>query len=524
MSLGRRRSVALVALACACSAGTDEGPGGSPTNATTGTTSTSDAPTTSSTTSSATDESSARSSDPTATTDDNGGPVIPCPQVHPGAVYDYDDDGMIDVLVDSPEELAGLAGCTDVFGSLRIRDDAIVDLSPLASLRRVHGAFDLHGDSDWSGHPVGVLSLAGLQSLEYVRDIRITATRLTDLAGLEGLTEIPGDVEISQHWQLESLEALRNLRTVGGALEIHECPALADLDGLRGLEAVGVRLFLGELPISSLHGLEALTEIGSPGGESRLTLYYLGELTALDALAGVEWRPEHEVWIAGAPITDLQLFAGVEALTSLDLTDNWKLTGLAGLESLGVVHDALTLCRNNDLESLDALVGLHSVGSLSIESSAITDLGPLPSLTGIDALRLTRNPALASLSRLVGVTSIGALALEFNPALTGLPELAALAQVDGDLELRSNDGVTSLADLSALTSVGGRLAVVYNAEILQAEAEAWGAAIEVGEGRKIVANKGYDAPLLDPCPWANDGECDAKICAPATDGVDCLSD
>jgi hypothetical protein len=40
--------------------------------------------------------------------------------------------------------------------------------------------------------------------------------------------------------------------------------------------------------------------------------------------------------------------------------------------------------------------------------------------------------------------------------------------------------------------------------------------------RKIVGNKGYDVPPLDPCPWMDDGECDYDICI--DDGWDCLSD
>ncbi len=126
------------------------------------------------------------------------------------------------------------------------------------------------------------------------------------------------------------------------------------------------------------------------------------------------------------------------------------------------------------------------------------------------------------MSGLAGVTNLRSLILEFNPILATLPELTDLTGVDGNLELRTNAAMTDLADLSAVTSVGGRLAVIYNPELLQTDAEAWAEPIEVGGIRKIVANKGYDQPPVDPCPWADDGECDNDVCV--DDGWDCLSD
>jgi hypothetical protein len=129
---------------------------------------------------------------------------------------------------------------------------------------------------------------------------------------------------------------------------------------------------------------------------------------------------------------------------------------------------------------------------------------------------------LTALSGLAGLSSVGTLRLEDNPALTDLPDLAALTQVEWDLELRSNDALSSVADLAAVTSVGGRLVVVTNQSLLQTEAVAWGATIEVGLDRKIAGNKGDPASPADPCPWEGDGQCDEdKICAPGTDEWDC---
>ena len=136
---------------------------------------------------------------------------------------------------------------------------------------------------------------------------------------------------------------------------------------------------------------------------------------------------------------------------------------------------------------------------------------------------MLENAQLTALSGLAGLASVGELWLADNPALPDLSDLAALTHVEGNLEIRSNDALSSVGDLAAVTSVGGRLIVVTNQSLLQTEAIAWGATIEVGLDRKIAGNKGDPATPADPCPWAGDGQCDEdEICAPGTDESDCL--
>jgi len=137
---------------------------------------------------------------------------------------------------------------------------------------------------------------------------------------------------------------------------------------------------------------------------------------------------------------------------------------------------------------------------------------------------IINNDNLSALSCLSGTTSLVSLHLASNPALTDLPELAQLASVAGNLYIRASPGITDLDDLGALTHVGGRLVVSYNPALLQTDAEAWAAPIQVDGARKIVANKGYDVPPLDPCPWPKDGECDEPVCDAWADHDDCLED
>ncbi len=504
----------------------------------------------------------------TAADTDTGEAAIPCPPIDPHIKYELDADGVYDTVVTTQGELAILAGCTDIAGSLQITGD-ITDLTPLASLRRIVGSLYIDG----IGMAPELLSLAGLEGLESVRSVELDNLQITSLEPFAGLTTLPGALKLHHLTQLESLAGLHNLTHVGGPLRITEayqlgdlkplagltdlpdelmiadlpaltsleglhhivhlggrlsidnCSQLADLDGLRGLQRVDDRLFLGQLPITTLHGLEALTEVGGPGGEPvQISLYLLSELTSLDALA-IEWHEAHAIWIYRSHITNLGTFSGVPELGGLALTEVDDLVDLTGLESLTVVHEALDLRENASLGDIGALANLQSFGALNLERSILTDL-PLPGLTQVNAVRASDNAELIALSGLAGFTAIGSLVLEDNPKLVALPDLSALEEVVGDFEIRRNDALTTVDDLAAVTTVGGNLRVVSNAELLQTEAVTWGESFAVGKTRKIVRNKGDVDPPADPCPWFEDGECDEEggtgACAPGTDGWDCV--
>lgn len=500
---------------------------------------------------------------------DTGAPSIPCPPIELHQKYELDGDGLYDTVLDSQDDVAILAGCTDISGSLWI-DREVTDLTPLVSLRRIVGDLTIHGPG--VDPKSGLLTLDGLEGLESVRRVELEylgvttlqpfagltvlpgglsirgldaleslaglhnlgaiggplalteSAMLADLQALAGITQIPDEVVIDRLPSIQSLEGLHNLEHVG-ALTIEDCPQIADLDGLRGLYRIDTDLRLDSLEITSLQGLETLTEVGVPGGEPARVLLSLPQLTSLDALA-IDWHDANAIALSDSLVTDLDILAGVSELNDLNLNRNDKLVDLAGLESLLIIHDTLRLRENKNLIDIGALAQLQTVGAIMLESSALTDL-TLPALQQVGELRITSNAQLVGLSGLSGLGNLGSLVLEFNPALVTLPSLSALTQVMNNLEIRDNDALTSVADLAAVTSVGGRLVVVVNAELLQSEAVVWGEAIAVGEGRKIAGNKGDLAVPPDPCPWEQDGECDQDgprglgICAAYTDEWDC---
>ncbi len=234
-------------------------------------------------------------------------PVVECPVAFTNTVSDIDGDGHNDAYIFNQEQLAELAGCTDMSGSLYL-NSGVTDLAPLVSLRHIAGKLDISGSS-YTTEPKGLLLLAGLEALESVGGLVIKNVSMTDLEPLAGLTSIPGDVQITGLLRLESLEGLHKLEYIGGELNIGGGKQLVDLNGLRNLQQVGTHIFISQLEITSLHGLEALTEVGVPGGEpSTIRLYGLHQLTSLDALA-IDWHDAHALWIYQSAISDLGILA-----------------------------------------------------------------------------------------------------------------------------------------------------------------------------------------------------------------------
>lgn len=450
----------------------------------------------------------------------------------------------LDIVIETPAQLDALAGCTDLPGDLSIVGP-ITDLTPLASLAHVGGLLKLDGRSHVDSK---LLSLAGLESLQSVGGLLIEGVWVTDLQPLAGLTDVPGGVSIVENEALTSLSGLHNLTHVGGYLMVGHCPQLTDLAGLQALVRVDGDFYLQVLPIVDLHGLEALAEIGTPGGAPvKVRLRELPQLASIEALNPL-WHDAQEVTLGETALVDLGPLAGAVELRDLYLIDNPALASVDGLESLTLVHGQLSLLGNDALTDLGALAGLQSaggltlggdkwlvdlsaltslttVGTLLVQNKQIKDLGPFPALQQVGTLWVRYTDQLESLSGLAGITTLEALRLDSNLSLVDLSGLSAITQIAGDVAILDNGALTSLLPLAALSAVEGDLTVVGNLALPQIDAEAWGAPIAVGMVRKIAGNKDAGPPK-DPCPWSGDGQCDEPleglgICADKSDPDDC---
>ncbi|MBU2650043.1 MAG: T9SS type A sorting domain-containing protein [Bacteroidetes bacterium] len=261
-------------------------------------------------------------------------------------------------------------------------------------------------------------------------NVEINGNDITNLNGLNVLTSIGGDIEISGNYILTNLMGLENLTSIGGSFTI----------GVRGYSSQG------NPALSSLIGLDNLTSIGGNliiEGTSVLT-----SLTGLENLTSVQG--------------DL-IIGYYHSYMSLYCTGNSSLLSLTGLENLVYIGGSLEIYCNDALTSLTGLESLVSIeGDLKIGFYAWYFYG---------GAFHAGNPSLTSLSGLEGITSIGGdLNIMDNNALPDLSGLDNLSSIGGGLTIGTgfieggggNQTLSSLMGLSNLTTIGGGLGIVGN--------------------------------------------------------------
>jgi hypothetical protein len=107
-----------------------------------------------------------------------------------------------------------------------------VDSNPCASLL---GASPVSGDVAVSS-PEELAAIAGVTSIS--GDLAIRETPFVDLAGLESLVCIGGNLRIEGNPNLVGVEGLDALGTIAGTLEITSNGAFASLDGFADVEEI----------------------------------------------------------------------------------------------------------------------------------------------------------------------------------------------------------------------------------------------------------------------------------------------
>lgn len=169
---------------------------------------------------------------------------------------------------------------------------------------------------------------------------------LVSLTGLESLERIHGDLVLQGNPALADLTPLGALESVGG-LAIYGPHALTDLSGLDGLAEIE-RLALADTGLIELGPLPALASVGGVDLRANAALV---ELTGLASISTLE-----ELWIEGNPsLVQLDDLAALHEVTgSMYLRDN---DGLVELEGLGVtvVGGGLGIVLHGALAQADAV-------------------------------------------------------------------------------------------------------------------------------------------------------------------------
>ncbi|MBI4616413.1 MAG: NACHT domain-containing protein, partial [Planctomycetes bacterium] len=147
-------------------------------------------------------------------------------------------------------------------------------------------------------------------------------------------------------------------------------------------------------------------------------------------------------------VTDLSPLAGLEGVTTLDLTNTWvsDLAPLAGLSSL----QRLDL-DGTQVSDLAPLAGLSGLERLNLARTQVSDLAPLAGLSSLQRLDLT-GTQVSDLAPLAGLSSLESLDLS-GTQVSDLAPLAGLSSLQG-LDLKETQ-VSDLAPLAGLSSLQG---------------------------------------------------------------------
>jgi hypothetical protein len=230
-----------------------------------------------------------------------------------------------------------------------------------------------------------------------------------------GCTEIEGMVTITG--SVSNLNGLNMLTSIGGDLEVTGAGALTNFGGLSSLNHLGGGLRISNNDeLTSLSGLEGLTYIFDVSISDNISLISLNGLNNVTSVS-----PNGYLWITG----------------------NNSLTNLTGLENLAHIWGDLVLRNNNSLTSLSGLNNVKTIrGDLELyENNALTSLSGLAALTTIEgSIRILNNGSLVDLNDLNNLTIVERdIYILYNPALISLSGLDNInAETIEDLIIRNN--------------------------------------------------------------------------------------
>jgi hypothetical protein len=299
------------------------------------------------------------------------------------------------IYVANQAELDALTGCEEI-QELRIVPFADIDLTPLASLRRITDAFELG-------------------------------------AFPENLPEDPEEQRIL-------LEPIRALNDAGWVDSLH---------GLEALESVGI-LYLSGTTVSDLTELQSLQAI-----EEGIVLRQAKNLVNFAGLEAIE--PPSLVWVADS--SSFESLAGLEygpVIGSLYLE---RVPALANLDALGNVTSADTIMLlETGLATLPRLDQLIVVTTFNIEGNEfLTALSGFDALQAVTSFNINFNASLRSIPEFPQLTFVDTLVMTYNDALEevalNFPALLPQTRTLGWREVQYSTGYLQLSNNAALRHI-----------------------------------------------------------------------
>lgn len=236
-----------------------------------------------------------------------------------------------------------------------------------------------------------------------------------------GCTVIEGNVKIIEmDSEISNLAGLNTLEQIEGNLRIEYCENLPNLMGLESLKSIGGELYIEyNIGLENLIGLDHLQSVGGD-----LTIQLHEQLTSLQGLFSLSTVGK-SLFVSFNPA--LISFTGLESLVSisenLDIQNNDALVSMENLESLNLVGNHIIIYNNDTLQNLDGLDQVTSIGgNLTIHGNYyLNDLTGLSGMTAIgNILKVESNHELTSLEGLnnIDASTMQELHISFNSSLS----------------------------------------------------------------------------------------------------------
>ena len=314
------------------------------------------------------------------------------------------------------KQINGLRNIASITGSLLITQTGIENIDALSKLTTLEGDLTVHSPG----------------------------SSMADVEGLRNLTEINGNLRLSQFYTLPNIDGLREVSKINGSLTISSNVHLNNIDALSKLTTLDGLLHIGlNRELVSIEGLSNLTEIGPNGELEILPNQFLANLDGLRNLRSV------------AGVLDIQSIEGV--------------TTLAPLSNLTSIEGTVSLCAMRNLADLDGLTGLTTIeGHLYLKTGFFTTMSGLGNVDTIrGALTIESSLNLPNLDGLSNLESLeGDLTLDFNPQLRNIEGLSKLTCLPGKIDIKRNNLLDNLDGFRSVTSLTGDMNIDNN-EVLR---------------------------------------------------------
>ncbi|MEI9936726.1 MAG: hypothetical protein WDO69_05835 [Pseudomonadota bacterium] len=278
---------------------------------------------------------------------------------------------------------------------------------------------------------------------------------LQTISGFPNLTDIVGELNLTNNAALQTVTGFPKLSQIGGTLTIRDSDVLTQFDGLKSLVNIGGNLLVKSKPVlADIAGLRSgtlkLNGLGSTYDISGNPNLLYCEVLALKNTLGVASYNDRSGANLGCTACQGAVCSGTVGGTALQ---SGTFDGVADLKNAA------------DLAWMKNVVNLN--GALHIDSSSLPAISGLGNLTTIGGdLTITNNSTLSNVGGLSGLQNVtGNVSIQSNPALANISGFSALSGITGYLYIYNNAALANLSGLTNLGTIGGYLNIYSNGQL-----------------------------------------------------------